>query len=394
MTLSPELVAARTGKLRDALARAPFDAVLALAPPNVDYATGYRSVGAAVHGTAALAAVVTPERTVLAGPVADSAPAFDAGIAEADYVAYGRFYFESDAGAARATQLVDRNADLVAATVAAVREAGLTGATIGLDEAAAPAPFREALSAELPAVRWAAASGWISAVRAAKLPGEVELLGRAAVAAEDGIAAAVAAAGIGTTEEEMARTVARTMVDAGLDPRFVVVTSGERSALADAYASPRRLERGDLVRFDVGGVLDGYWSDIGRTAVVGAPTLRQQAFYDAIVAGEDAQLAMARPGTKARDVFDRAIAVVEQHGGPRPYRRQHAGHGIGLTAYEAPIVRPDDEGLLEPGMVFCFETPYYELGWGGMMCEDAVVITEEGSRMLTGRLRELTVIDS
>jgi Xaa-Pro aminopeptidase len=394
MTISPDLVAARRRKLRDALTRAPFDAVLALAAPNVDYATGYRSVGAAVHGIAALAAVVTPARTVLAGPVADSAPAFDAGIDEDDYVAYGRFYFESAGGAARASQLVDRNLDLVAATVAAVHEAGLASATIGIDEAAAPSPFRDALTAGLPAVRWTDASGWISGVRAAKLPGEVELLERAAVAAEDGIAAAVAAARIGTTEQEIARTVARTMVDAGLEPRFVVVTSGERSALADAHANERRLERGDLVRFDVGGILDGYWSDIGRTAVVGAPTPRQQALYDAIVAGEEAELAMARPGVKARDVFDRAIAVVEQHGGPTPYRRQHAGHAIGLTAYEAPIVRPDDEGLFEPGMVFCFETPYYELGWGGMMCEDALVITEDGSRMLTGRLRELTVIDS
>jgi Xaa-Pro aminopeptidase len=386
------LVSDRTAKLLDALGRAPFDGVLALTGPNVDYATGYRSVGAAVHGIASLSAVVTPERTVLAGPVADSAPAFDAGIAEDDFVAYGRFFFESDGGSARASQLVDRNPDLLAATVAAVKEAGLAAATIGLDDAGAPAPFRAALAEALPGVRWSDASGWLAGVRAAKLPGEVALLERAAVAAEDGIAAAIAAAHVGTTEQEMARIVARTMVDAGLEPKFVVVTSGERSALADAYATQRRLERGDLVRFDVGGVLEGYWSDIGRTAVVGAPTARQQAFHDAIVAGEDAELALAEPGARACDVFDRAIAVVEQSGGPAPYRRQHAGHAIGLTAYEAPIVRPGDEGLFEPGMVFCFETPYYELGWGGMMCEDALVITEDGHRMLTGRLRELTVI--
>jgi Xaa-Pro aminopeptidase len=392
MSIASTLIAARRARLRDALATAAFDAVLALSPANVDYATGYRSVGSAVHGVSALSAVVTGGRTVVAGPVADSAPAFDAGVGERDFVAYGRFYFESPDGSATATRLVDRNPDLLGATIEAIRTAGLAAGTIGLDEAAAPEVFRAALRDALPDVRWVDASTWLAGVRAVKLPGEIELLERAAVAAEDGIAAAIGSAAVGVPERELARIVARTMVDAGLEPRFVVVTAGERSALADAYPTDRLLAPGDLVRFDVGGILHGYWSDIGRTAVVGDPTERQQALYDAIVAGEEAELAMARPGVRASEVFDRAIEVTEQRGGPRPYRRQHAGHGIGLTTYEAPIVRPGDDGAFEAGMVFCFETPYYELGWGGMMCEDALVITDDGCRMLTGRLRGLSVI--
>ncbi len=91
-------------------------------------------------------------------------------------------------------------------------------------------------------------------------------------------------------------------------------------------------------------------------------------------------------------IFDRAVAVVEQNGGPVPYRRQHCGHGIGLTTYEQPIIRPGEDGVLAPGMVFCFETPYYELGWGGMMIEDALVITESGASRLTDEVRDLTVV--
>lgn len=94
----------------------------------------------------------------------------------------------------------------------------------------------------------------------------------------------------------------------------------------------------------------------------------------------------------AEELFHRAIEVVEQTGGPNPYRRQHCGHGIGLEVYEAPIVRPDSPTPLEPGMTFCFETPYYELGWGGMMVEDTLVVTDDGVRLLTDRARGLTVI--
>ena len=387
-----DLARRRTARLVERLLDAPFDAVLSLSPAAVDYATGYRSVSSAVHGVSGLAALTSAFGLAMAGPVADAAPAFDSGIPEDGYAAYGRFFFESPDGAARATQLVDQHADQAAAISTLVRQRGLEKATVGLESAAATSELRQALSEALPGVAWVDATSWLGAVRSTKLPGELDLLTRAAQSVERSIVAAIDEAAVGVTERALATVVARAMVDDGQEPRFVVVTSGPRSALADAYASDRPLERGDLVRFDVGGTIEGYWSDIGRTAVVGDPTPRQTELYEAILAGEEAELALARPGVAARDVFARAIEVVERSGGPRPYRRQHAGHGIGLTVYEPPIIRPDDPGLLEAGMTFCFETPYYELGWGGMMVEDALVITEQGCRRLTSMARGLTVI--
>lgn len=382
----------RLRRLRAELASAPFDALLLTQPANVQYAGGYRSVGAAVHGIAAVAAVVTADELLLVGPVADSAPAFDAGLPEGDFVAYGRFYFESPDGRATATGLVDQHADLAAAALTAVRRLGLAHARLGIDTDPQGGAVTSALTDALPGLRVGDAGGWMSTVRAVKLPGEVAILERSARAAEDGIVRAIAAARPGSTERELAAIVAHTMVESGLEPRFVVVTSGPRSALADAFATDRPIARGDLVRFDVGGTLDGYWSDIGRTAVVGPPGDRQRRFYDAILRGEQAELDLAAPGVPASEVFRRAVEVVTAEGGPAPYRRQHCGHGIGLTTYEPPIVRPGDDGLLRPGMVFCFETPYYEVGWGGMMVEDTLVVTEDGCRMLTGRARGLTEV--
>jgi Xaa-Pro aminopeptidase len=40
-------------------------------------------------------------------------------------------------------------------------------------------------------------------------------------------------------------------------------------------------------------------------------------------------------------------------------------------------------------MVLCVETPYYELGWGGMMVEDIIVIGKSGNESLTKLPREL-----
>ena len=40
-------------------------------------------------------------------------------------------------------------------------------------------------------------------------------------------------------------------------------------------------------------------------------------------------------------------------------------------------------------MVLCVETPYYEIGWGGMMVEDMIVVGERGAECLTTLPREL-----
>jgi Xaa-Pro aminopeptidase len=391
-TIAPSLVEERTHRLRTALESAPLDAVLALSVANVDYASGYRSAGAAVHGVSSTAVLLTGSDLLVVGTVADSAPAFDFGIVEEDYLAYGRFFFESPDGRATATRLVEQHLDYAAAIAASVLRLGLSTASIGIDERFCPAEMRAQLAALLPLVTFVDSSDWFAGVRAVKLPAEVDLIGQSARIAERAIIAGIAAAGVGVSEREIARVVAGSMVADGAEPRFSVVTSGPRSALADAYATDRELAAGELLRFDVGGTFQGYWSDIGRTAVMGEPTARQTAFYDAILAGEDAQFALAKPGVSAEALFDRAIEVVETTGGPNPYRRQHCGHGIGLEVYEAPIVRPGSDTPLEAGMTFCFETPYYELGWGGMMVEDALVVTDDGIRLLTDEARGLTVV--
>jgi len=371
---------------------APFDAFLAVSPANVYYSTGYRSTAGELFASHRMVAVVAPDRSRLVLPVADSAAAIDAGVDPETLVAYGRFYFESADSRAVPTQLVDQHSDWIAALRTAVGSAGLEAATLGVDEATLGEHGVATLRDLFPDATIVASSAWAYQVRANKLEGEVELLARAARLAENGISAALAVAEEGWTEREIAAVVASTMVAGGGSPRFIVVTAGQRSALADAFPTDNSWHRGDLLRFDVGCVIDGYWSDMARTAVLGQPTALQQRRYDQLAAGEAAQLEQIRPGIKASDLFNIAMSKVAESGFG-PYRRQHCGHGIGLEVYEPPVLNPVSETLLEPGMVFCLETPYYELGWGGMMCEDTVIVTEDGHRRFTMSDRELRVIE-
>lgn len=379
------LAQARLERLRAGLADQPYDAVVLTEPESVLYATGYRSMPGQVFRTHRMAALVTATDLWLVAPAAD-VPAADATAVPVDRISpFGRFYVES-AAPDPVTEVADQHDGLAAALAAAV--ATLPGDTrLALESREVPA---DVLAACGDVVEDGA--GLLFATRSRKLPDEIALLTYAAQLAEAGVDAALAAARPGTTEAELAAVVAGTMVAGGGDPRFVVALTGERSALADAVPSGRAWRPGETARFDVGCVVDGYWSDIGRTAVLGEPSARQRDVYAAVRAGEDEQLAAARPGLPAAELFDIGLGAVAR-GVPR-YRRQHCGHGIGLSIYEPPIVAPGVAAELAAGMTFCFETPYYELGWGGMMVEDAVVVTDDGVRLLTRSSRDLRVVDA
>ena len=50
------------------------------------------------------------------------------------------------------------------------------------------------------------------------------------------------------------------------------------------------------------------------------------------------------------------------------------------------------EASLEAGMVLNLETPYYELGFGGLQVEDTLLVTASGYEFLTHRSRDLLTL--
>jgi Xaa-Pro dipeptidase len=125
-----------------------------------------------------------------------------------------------------------------------------------------------------------------------------------------------------------------------------------------------------------------YASDIARMVVVGEASEKLRRYYHAVWRGLDAAASLLRPGARVRDIYAAAVGSVREAGIPH-YTRTHCGHGIGIENYDWPLIDADSEELLEEGMVVCLETPYYELGWGGVQVEDTFLITESGARRFT-----------
>jgi Xaa-Pro dipeptidase len=384
-----ELAAQLRGKAFGAL---PENVVL-IVSSNVEhkaYLSGYVSMAHDLSPQYRSAVLAGRAGAVLVTSAADAGPASDF-LGDPDAVfRYGEFYFESDSEPLRssfAKTPFRTFAEAFRSALASVwRGDGLIGVDLTDDELLwnlCCSSLDDSLVVDVTA--------GLRTARQTKLPGEVTRIRKATKLVENGFRQVLGNAGDGMTEIDLAAMVTRTIAAGGAVPRFVSVTSGPRSALADAYASDRLIRRGETIRIDAGCTFDGYWSDIGRTFVVGEPDARQSATYNALKSGLEAALTALRAGITARELFEIAMASV-QRGGLPGYRRHHCGHGIGLKSYDPPLINASDETVLRPGMCVCIETPFYVLGLDGMMVEETILVTERDYEPISTLSRDLLVI--
>ena len=210
--------------------------------------------------------------------------------------------------------------------------------------------------------------------------------------------AAFAAVRRGEQEREVAAAIEMALRRAGFDRMAfdTIVASGPHAALPHHRAGDRRLEGGDLVVLDFGGVLDGYCCDLSRTVSVGPAGSDAARVYAAVREAQQAAIDAVRPGVTASDVDAAARAVLGSHGLGETFGHG-TGHGLGLEVHEEPrLGRRRDEGpppeRLASGMVFTIEPGAYIAGWGGVRIEDDVLVTDQGCELLTAVTRELIAV--
>jgi Xaa-Pro aminopeptidase len=225
-------------------------------------------------------------------------------------------------------------------------------------------------------------------VRAVKTCYEIEMLRQSSTCTEKAIMDSLAVAANHATDIEIQSAFKKSLIDSGAEHLFSAIGVGTRSCFPNVVPEGTHLERGGLLRYDAGCRFQGFPSDLARNAVIGTAPERVRQIYQAMLNGEEAAIQFMRPGVLASEVFEVAMEATRKSGVSH-YRRHHCGHAIGLDIYESPIIRPDDSTPLEAGMTFCIETPYYEVGLGGIQVEDLVVVTEDGSELLTALSRDL-----
>jgi len=236
-----------------------------------------------------------------------------------------------------------------------------------------------------------AAEAMVEGLRLVKDEAEVATI-REAADRLSGVARAVLEelAAPGRSERDVAAEIDWRLKRAGFErtPFDTIVASGPNAALPHARPTDRRVEPGELLLLDFGGVHDGYCVDLTRTVATGEPVPAEaRRLYRAVAAAREAAVAAVRPGIAA-DAVDRAAREVLEAEGLGGAFGHGTGHGLGLEVHEEPRVtrrRPGgpEPRILEAGMVFTIEPGAYVPEFGGVRLEDDVLVTAAGCELLT-----------
>jgi Xaa-Pro aminopeptidase len=277
-------------------------------------------------------------------------------------------------------------------------------------------------------------------VRRPKDDVELERMRTAAEATRAGFAELVSLIAPGRTERELQVMLEAAFLLSGGDflAFETIVAAGDHAAVLHFSPTERELRDGDLLLVDAGAEYRGYASDVTRTyAVGGALTAEQALVYDTVRRAGETAIAACRPGTEWHDVHRAAALVIAEglvelgvlrgssealveSGAATLFFPHGIGHPVGLGVRDTgpashephdpmpglPRLRVDIP--LEPRQAWTVEPGIYVVpallarergregvdwdrvdqleGFGGVRLEQNVLITDDGSEILTGAI--------
>jgi Xaa-Pro dipeptidase len=154
---------------------------------------------------------------------------------------------------------------------------------------------------------------------------------------------------------------------------------GVRSITQGGPPTARKLQSGDLFILDIYPAYNGYVCDLCRTFVIGQPSQLQQDTWAHVMQGHSLAERLLRPGAKASQVYEELRAHLEAFEPARGSFKHHAGHGLGLNAWEYPWLTPGSDHVIQEGEVIAFEPGLYsEEMQGGIRLEHNYLVTRNG----------------
>lgn len=379
-----DMAALRSGRVaatQAALAASDIDFLLMWKDENVRFLTGLRAQLIAGKTTSLNGALLT----------ATDDPVLLCSGGEIDKAGFGMSWI----GEAHAIPIMEQ-AELVDGFVREIltpilAERGLLTGRIGVDQA--NISFVNAMRRHLPDLELADGDTVMQKARLVKSDVEIAIIEEACAIGDSVTQRALDETKAGRRELEVAGDAMQTLFYLGGEMAHVItpfVASGEHMSPPHRLATDKIIRNQDLCFIDIGAMWNGYFSDIGRTTIVGRPNRDQQKIYTAVYEGLMAGVEKMRPGYTNQDAADAIIEKIGDHGLAEHLFSLFIGHGIGVGANEPPYIGESLPGATTydfvPNMVFAVEPLVWVpgvRGGGGVRIEDMVLITDGEARILS-----------
>jgi Xaa-Pro dipeptidase len=288
-----------------------------------------------------------------------------------------------------------------AALALALKDRKLDKARIAIDQDRVMPGVRKQIEEALPDATIIDAADLFRLIRVVKTQDEIAALTRAAELNEKAAIAASKAVTPGISELEVAAVFA-SEVGKGLGKwQWFHMCSGRRT-IGIFPPTEKKIEKGEMWKFDAGLVLKNYQGDTGWGGVVGEPSDEQAKLWEVTVAGFDAALSEVKAGALPSKIYRTALEGTRSAGLPE-HNGNFAGHAIGLEQRELPYVLGDAGPMksqfladttdvpIEEGSTLCIENPVQIFGVGGTQIEKTVRVTRTGYEFLCEQDRKLWV---
>ena len=292
--------------------------------------------------------------------------------------------------------------DPVEATLGLLHELGVAGKTVGAEADSwfiSPKRYQQLQRGiESEGGRLVDASQVIEEQRVTKSAEELGHIRTAARAAERAMRVAIAASRAGTTENEVAAEMSAELIRAGSEyaglPPFI--TSGPRTSLAHSTWAGRSYVPGDVLNYELPGVVKRYCAALFRCGTVGKPSEEVARRGAMIREALENVIEAIKPGTTSGEVHNATKAVFRKHGMEHMLGHR-TGYSVGINYApdwgEGQIMSiwDGDERPLRAGMTFHLVPGIYDLGRHTIVISETVLVSETGCEVITNFPRDLFV---
>ena len=251
-------------------------------------------------------------------------------------------------------------------------------------------------------------------LRQIKSDAEIEVMRKAVAITKQAHEEAMAMTAPGVFEYQLEAKIAYVFrSNGGTGPGYTSIVGGGNNAVILHYiANDQPLRDGDVVCVDAGCELGSYTGDVTRAwPVNGKFTEGQKDIYEAVLAANEAAIAVCKPGIRYREIHEASVQSLTEsmvrlgllegeveeiiaNEGYKKFFMHGTGHWLGMDVHDVgPYVDGTDSIIVESGMILTIEPGIYidaeddsvpEKYRGiGIRIEDDILITADGYENLS-----------